>query len=86
MSDKVFNSEEQHKLKEIIDEGIRVLEEVEILNGGLNDTVKAIAEEMEIKPSILKKAIKTAYKSNFHVTKDDYDLLETILDTVGRNE
>jgi DNA-binding MarR family transcriptional regulator len=85
-ADKIFNTEEKAKLNSIVTEGIGILGEIEVLNGGLNDTIKAIAEELEIKPSILKKAIKTAYKSNFHVTKDDYDLLETILDTVGRTE
>lgn len=86
MSDKVFNSEEKAKLNSLITEGIGVLGEIEVMNGGLNDTIKAIADEMEIKPSILKKAIKTAYKSNFHIAKDDYDLLETILETVGRTD
>lgn len=84
MSDKVFTPEEKAKLVSLINEGIGVLGEIEVLNGGLNDTIKAIADEMEIKPSILKKAVKTAYKSNFHVARDDYDLLETILETVGR--
>jgi len=42
----------------VINEGMQVLHEVETLNGGLSDTIKAVAEEMEIKPGILKKAIK----------------------------
>ena len=43
--------EEQAKLKRIIDEGANVLPEVEDLNSGLKDTVKAVAEELEIKPN-----------------------------------
>ena len=85
MSDtKVFNSDEKKKLIHLVTEGIRVMDEIEILNGGLSDTVKAIAEEMEIKPGILKKAIRTAFKANFHQATTDYELLENILETVGR--
>ena len=87
MSDtKVFNSEEKVKLVQLVNEGISVLSEIDILNGGLKDTVKAIAEEMEIKPAVLNKAIKTAFKSSFHQANSDFELLENILDTVGRTE
>jgi hypothetical protein len=84
MSDRVFTSEQTKKLEQIINEGIQVTSEIETLTGGLNDTVKAIAEELEIKPSILKKAIKLAYKSEFGREKDDHDLLEQILTQVGK--
>ena len=43
-----------------------------------------IAEELEIKPSILKKAIKLAHKAEFGKTKQDHEILETILETVGK--
>ena len=66
-----FNSEAKVKLTQLINEGISVLQEVETLNEGLNDTVKAIAEELEIKPSILKKAIKIAYKSRLNETNEE---------------
>jgi hypothetical protein len=46
--------------------------------------VKAIAEEMDIKASVLNKAIKTAHKANFHQATEEYELLENILETVGR--
>ncbi len=64
MSNKVFNPEEKLKLTQLVNEAIGVMVEVETLNGGLSDTIKAVAEELEIKPSILKKAIKIANKSN----------------------
>jgi len=87
MSDnKVFNPAEKAKLIHLVNEGIRVMDEVEMLNGGLSDTVKAIAEEMDIKPGVLKKAIKVAFKSNFHQATDEYELLENILDAVGRTD
>ena len=60
------------------------MHEVETLNGGLSDTVKAIAEELEIKPSVLKKAIRVAHKAEFGKTQQEQELLETILQTVGK--
>ena len=79
-----FNYEAKVKLTQLINEGISVLQEVETLNEGLNDTVKAIAEELEIKPSILKKAIKIAYKSRLNETNEENEELNTILETVGK--
>jgi hypothetical protein len=58
--------------------------EIETLQGGLNDTVKAISEELEIKPGILKKAIRIAHKAEFGRTQDDHELLEQILTQVGK--
>ena len=52
-SDKVFNQDEKLKLTQIINEGMTVMQEVEDLTAGLNETVKAIAEEFEIKPGLL---------------------------------
>lgn len=81
---RTFNSEEQARLKRLIDDGCQVQSEIDILKEGLRDTVKAIAEEMDLKPAVLNKAIKTAHKANFGDQYDDFDALETILDTVGR--
>jgi len=81
---RMFSGEQKAKLTQIINEGVSVLQEIEDLNAGLADTVKAIAEEMEIKPAILKKAIKIAQKSKLTDTNADHEELNTILETVGR--
>lgn len=81
---RTFNNEAKVKLTQLINEGISVLQEVETLNEGLNDTVKAIAEELEIKPSVLKKAIKVAYKQTLSNTNEENEELNTILETVGK--
>jgi hypothetical protein len=80
----MFSAEQKAKLTQIINEGMGVLQEIEDLNAGLSDTVKAIAEEMEIKPAILKKAIKIAQKSRLGETNQDHEELNTILETVGK--
>ena len=79
-----LNGEQKLKLMQIITEGMQVTHEIETLTGGLNDTIKAVAEELEIKPGVLKKAIKIAHKAEFGKAKQDHELLETILETVGK--
>ena len=78
------NGEQKIKLTQIINEGMQVMHEIDTLQGGLTDTIKAIAEELEIKPAVLKKAIRVAHKAEFGKTKQDQELLETILETVGK--
>jgi len=60
------------------------MHEIDTLQGGLNDTIKAVAEELEVKPAILKKAIKLAHMATFGQEKQDHETLETILETVGK--
>jgi len=84
MSSRMFSAEQKAKLTQLINEGIAVMQEVEDLTAGLNDTVKAIAEELEVKPAVLKKAIRIAQKSKFGETTHDHEELTTILETVGR--
>ena len=84
MNDRNFSSEQKLKLTQIINEGMQVMHEIETLNGGLSDTIKAVAEELEIKPNILKKAIRIAHKAEFGKEQQDHELLETILTTVGK--
>jgi hypothetical protein len=84
MSNRVFTAEQTAKLTQIINEGSQVMHEIETLTGGLNDTIKAVAEEIEVKPAILKKAIKLAHKAGFGQEQSDYELLEQILTMTGK--
>lgn len=84
MSDRTFNGDAKIKLTQLVNEGMATLHEIETLSGGLNDTIKAIAEELEIKPSLLKKAVKTAYKAKLGETNKENEELNTILTTVGK--
>lgn len=81
-----YSQDDVTRLKELVREGCTVMREVEDLNGGLNDTVKSIAEEMGIKPSVLKKVIRTAYKQNMHDVRRDFEELEDLIDTLGLNK
>ncbi len=84
MGSRMFSSEQKAKLTQIINEGMAVMQEVEDLSAGLNDTIKAIAEEMEIKPAVLKKAIRVAHKAKLGDTNAENEELNTILETVGK--
>ena len=84
MENKTFNGDQKIKLTQIINEGCQVMHEIDTLQGGLTDTVKAVAEELEIKPAVLKKAIRRAHKASFGQEQQDHELLETILTTVGK--
>ena len=84
MTDRIFSGEAKLKLTQMINEGMATTQEIETLRGGLNDTIKAVAEELDIKPSILKRAIRTAYKAKLDETNKENEELNTILETVGK--
>ena len=79
-----FNEAEKQKLLQIINQGSQVLGEVDDLKGGLRDTVKALAEELELKPAMINKAISIAHKDNYKVVSDDMDIVESILTAAGK--
>tara|TARA_B100000927_G_scaffold52234_1_gene39211 strand:- start:198 stop:458 length:261 start_codon:yes stop_codon:yes gene_type:complete len=86
MSGRTYGPEEQAKLKKIIDEGATVLSEVEDLSAGLKDTVKAVAEELEIKPALINKAIKIAHKGEWSKYSEAFDSLENLIIAVGKDK
>jgi Mn-dependent DtxR family transcriptional regulator len=75
----MYGPEEKSKLERLINEGSTVLREIEDLQEGLKETVKAVAEELNVKPSIINKAIKIAHKDNWKVHEEEWDEIETIL-------
>ena len=66
MSDRVYGVEEKAKLERLVNEGMIVMQEVQDLQEGLRDTVKAVAEELNIKPALINRAIKVAHKGEWH--------------------
>ena len=84
MSIESLSSEDNAKLRHVLEEGIRVTQTIEDLRGGLKDTVKAVAEELDVKPAVLQKAIRAAYKSNIDDDKEQVEEVENILVLTGR--
>lgn len=83
MSDRTYGPEEKAKLERLVKEGVAVLQEIEDLQGGLKDTVKAVAEELDVKPSLINKAIKIAKNRDWGKHADAHEDLETLISTLG---
>lgn len=76
--------EDAKKLKRVIDEGLKLTQEVKDLKDGFKDTVKAVSEELGLKPAILNKAIRVAYKASLEAEKESVNDIEEVLALVGR--
>ena len=81
---KIYGAEEKAKLERLIQEGSNVLREVEDLQVGLRETVKAIAEELQVKPSVITRAIKIAHKGDWRAHEEEWEEIEAILDVTKR--
>jgi len=86
MSGRTFGADEKAKLERLVEEGVTVLQEIEDLREGLKDTVKAISEELDVKPSLINKAIKVAKNRDWDQHYNDFEDLETIVATVGADK
>ena len=72
------------KLTRILNEGMQTMHEIDGLRESLNDTIKAVAEELEIKPSVLKKAIRIAHKAALTQTNQEHEQVVDILEATGK--
>ena len=84
MSTRMYGPEEKAKLERLINEGSTVLREIEDLKEGLKETVKAVAEELEVKPSIINRAISIAHKDNWKDHEQEWNDIEMILGVTKR--
>ena len=84
MAVRNFNDNEKQKLVQIIGQGSQVLGEIDDLRVGLRDTVKSLAEELELKPAMINKAISLAHKDNYKNLQENMDLLDSILVAAGK--
>lgn len=84
MSLDTLSNEQRDKLRRTVDSGLKVMQEVADLKEGLRDTVKAVAEELEIKPALINAAISAAFKDSLSKQKDNLDTVEEILAVTGR--
>jgi len=79
-----WKQEDIARLKKLMDEGCQVMQEMEDLKAGLSETVKAIAEELDVKAAHLNKAIKIAHKATLQDERDKLVEIEDILEAAGR--
>jgi len=88
MALNALTQSEATKIKGILDAGETVLEEIDTLKEGLSDTVKALAEELDVKPSTINKAIRLSYKSRtdnaIETAQEEMSDVEIILHAGGK--
>lgn len=75
-----LNSDELNKLRRLVDEGVKVEQEVKDLKDGLRDTIKSISEELEIPAKILTKAIRLKFKGDLGEIKENLSDAEDIVE------
>ncbi len=80
---------EKAKIQHIIDEGVRVLADISVLKEGLKETVDAIAEELDIKKTVISKAIRMAHKlsenrDSLTEGREEFDAIEELLMHAGK--
>ena len=81
MSLGVLGAADKARIQNLINSGIDTHREIATLKEGLKDTVSAVAEELDLKPAVLNRAIRMAYKSsikNQNVLEDAQDELDTM--------
>lgn len=83
LENRTFTSDDLLKLKEIISQGIKIHQQVDDLREGLKETVKEVANVLNVKPKLINSAIRTAYKENLEEKKADVEDLEEILHISG---
>lgn len=71
------------RLKQLVKDGVQVLQECEDLKQGLSETVKAVADEMEVKPAIINRLIKDVQKNKMNDRRDDHETLEELYKAAG---
>lgn len=71
------------RLKQLVKDGVQVLQECEDLQAGLKETVKSFAEELEVKPAILNRLIKDVQKNKMNDRREDTETLEELYKAAG---
>ena len=78
-----LSPENVSRLKQLVADGVQVLQECEDLKQGLSETVKAIAEELEVKPAQLNRLIKAVQKGSMNDQREAFDELEELYKAGG---
>lgn len=86
MSSRTYGAEEKAKLERLVREAVSIHQEIEDLQGGLKDTIKSVSEELNIKTSLINKAIKVAKNKDWGRITDEFEDLETLIATIGADK
>lgn len=75
---------DQTKVREFVDKGVALLQEIDDLKGGLSDLAKNLAEEVGTKPKVLMKALRAQFKTTLEGDKAELDEVETVLQIANK--
>lgn len=84
LANRSWTPDEKRKLTELLEEGSKIMSDIEALREGLKDSVAAIAEEYDIPKKALNKAIRAYHKDNLQSDKDEVSDVEEILVMTGK--
>ena len=72
-----------NRLKQLVSDGCKVLQECDDLREGLKETVEAISKELEVKPALLNRFIKEQHKNSTGDQRGDNDTMEELRKALG---
>ena len=82
--DDVFSEQSEKRSGSLTGFGISLKQPNRIhTQGSLKETIKAVAEELNVKPALINKAIRVAQKRDWSRVHDEFEDLETIVATTG---
>lgn len=84
MSLDQLSQNDKVRLSQFMDSGLKTLQEMEDLKAGLSDLAKNLAEEFDVKPAVLMKALRTAHKASLHKDEELTEQVKAILQATGR--
>lgn len=82
MSIESLSSEDNGKLRRVIEEGVKIKQRHKLEVESLNDTIKAVAEDLDIPAKVIKDAITADFKSSIDDMRKHLEDVEHILDIV----
>lgn len=83
LENRTFTKDDQTKIREVINQSVKTMNEVDALREGMRDTIKSVADQLGIKPKALNGAIRAAYKQNLQDKKDEVSDVEELLNIAG---
>jgi division protein CdvB (Snf7/Vps24/ESCRT-III family) len=84
MSELSIGPAETSELQKVIDAGKIQLQEIQDIRESLRDTVKAIAEKLNMKPKEIMDSIRVAFKANLAEKNTHHETVCAILEATKR--
>ena len=89
MSIGALSDNDKTRLKELVGQGVQVMQDIKVMKEGLNETIAAVSEELDIKKNVLNRAIRVAFKMSENRDeladgREELDEVEEILLATGK--